>query len=603
MSTEPILDVGNGLVSASLAGAGAWLSLGAPHSRHGFVELTALPLFEPAWRGDPAAVRRYRGYMTADRFRFLGLDVRAARHEVTTAARAGEPWIEQRHRLVPVEPHGHAVVRFHGRLDAHPLPEITDIDPPAATGARTRLTAVGDRLVIDAPALPARAEIRVTLEGGTSLGWVVAGHVAQLVVTWARATPPTLALRLDCSLVERADRPARLERAPARPRTASPAGALLPGAPPLHLTAALRPGVLRLVERTRRYVIECTAVRVGSDEVCLLTDHRILPLSWTRDAYWQAALLLAHDPDGSGAETVAAHLRWLWDRCERPERFWMRSHHSNGAVKDIAFQADQQLYPLLELADFRRVTGTLPAPPRGAASAREWWGAKVQELLDALPAGELGFLPSDENPADDAAELPFALSAQILYWLAETRLAELGLGNDHATAARELAAAIRRHFAVDGPLGRQWAYEIDGRGGHRLYHDANDLPTALAPLLGFCAADDPAWATTMRFAFGEHNPAFCPGPFGGLGSHHTPGTWTLGDVQQWVVASLLGEPQVAERAIDRMLAVAGPSGLLPEAYDPATGGSPIRHWFAWPGAALGALLPLAAAAGGDNAAG
>ena len=43
-----------------------------------------------------------------------------------------------------------------------------------------------------------------------------------------------------------------------------------------------------------------------------------------------------------------------------------------------------------------------------------------------------------------------------------------------------------------------------------------------------------------------------------------------------------------------MLAVAGPGGLLPEAYDPATGGSPIRHWFAWPGAALGALLPLAA---------
>jgi hypothetical protein len=53
-------DVGNGLVSASLGGAGEWLSLGTPHRRRGFVELTALPPFESGWRGDPGAVRRYR---------------------------------------------------------------------------------------------------------------------------------------------------------------------------------------------------------------------------------------------------------------------------------------------------------------------------------------------------------------------------------------------------------------------------------------------------------------------------------------------------------------------------------------------------------------
>jgi uncharacterized protein len=54
--------------------------------------------------------------------------------------------------------------------------------------------------------------------------------------------------------------------------------------------------------------------------------------------------------------------------------------------------------------------------------------------------------------------------------------------------------------------------------------------TALAPLLGFCGADDPIWRATMRFAFSDRNSAYCPGRFGGLGSRHTPGTWTLGDV-------------------------------------------------------------------------
>lgn len=199
-----------------------------------------------------------------------------------------------------------------------------------------------------------------------------------------------------------------------------------------------------------------------------------------------------------------------------------------------------------------------------------------------------GLLPTAENPADDRAELPYPLSSQILLWTAATRLAplrdELGLELDLE------APAVRELFTVEGPFGRQWAYEVDGRGGHRLYHDANDLPTARAPLLGFCAPSDPAWGATMRFAFSRHNAAYRPGAYGGLGSLHTPGTWTLGDVQEWVVASLTGDRERAERALARLLAVASADGLLPKAYDPETGRSPIRPWSAWPSAALGWLL-------------
>ncbi|HEY4728648.1 MAG TPA: hypothetical protein VIJ32_10725, partial [Actinomycetes bacterium] len=66
-------------------------------------------------------------------------------------------------------------------------------------------------------------------------------------------------------------------------------------------------------------------------------------------------------------------------------------------------------------------------------------------------------------------------------------------------------------------------------------------------------------------------------------------TWPLGDIQEWVATSLLGETGRAGRALDRLLAVAAPDGLLPEAYDPETGRWLARHWFAWPSAALGAL--------------
>jgi hypothetical protein len=593
------VDLGNGHVCATLASEGAWLSLGAPHLSRGFVELTGLPPFEAAWRGDPDAVRRYRRQMTARAFAFLSFgveppcgddversldlgeprtarEVRAGdhRHEIVTRAVAGEPSVEQCHRMSALDGDGPArvVVRFRGRLDAHPLPEITDIDPPADTGARTRLRGDGARLVVEAPELPAVAEVRVGVGGGSTAGWVVAGTTAQLVVIhWPGRE---LQIAVTCALGAGVPRP-RAPAAPARSRPVPPAGG------PLLVPPALRDPLERLAERTRAYVLDCTAVRVAPDEVCLLTDHRILPLSWTRDAYWQATLLLAH----GDADTVGDHLRWLWGRCERPGGLWMRSHHTTGAVKDVAVQADQQLYPLLELAAYHAATGTLPAPP-GGGSVPDWWAERVDELWDALPTGELGLPSSEENAADDAAELPYPVSAQILRWVAATRLRALGLPSPEPAGAGP--------FEVEGPFGIQWAYEIDGRGRHRLYHDANDLPTALAPLLGFCAADHPPWVATMRYAFSEHNAGWCPGPFGGLGSHHTPGTWTLGDVQEWAAASLLGEPERAERALARLLAVATPDGLLPEAYDSRSGDSPVRHWFAWPGAALGTLLAGAA---------
>jgi hypothetical protein len=80
-------------------------------------------------------------------------------------------------------------------------------------------------------------------------------------------------------------------------------------------------------------------------------------------------------------------------------------------------------------------------------------------------------------------------STQILLWHTAMRPAaregELGIGDLGLTAqADTVRAAIRDRFACPGPFGSQWAYETDGHRRHRRYHDANHLPTALAPLWG-----------------------------------------------------------------------------------------------------------------------
>ena len=134
-------DVGNGLVCASFGSGGQWLSLATVHPEAGFVELTGLPLFAPEWRGDPDAVRRYRSWMRRDEHAFLLLD--AGRATVTTRQDAprGTRGVVQRivikasHRTRPAG----IRIRLNGRLAPPVLAEITEVNPPAEEGQKSRL--------------------------------------------------------------------------------------------------------------------------------------------------------------------------------------------------------------------------------------------------------------------------------------------------------------------------------------------------------------------------------------------------------------------------------------------------------------------------------
>jgi hypothetical protein len=571
------LDVGGGRVCASFDPVTAgWLSIGSTHPHAGFVELNALPPFDERGRGDPTATRRHRASMTDAAHAFLSvqIDGRVPALHPNTEDPDVPRWVGDGVRAEAWAPAdaAHLIQRWHmedgpadvtlhlrGRIDRPALAEITELDPPLPTGATTVLAAEGGRVLLSAPALPAVASVSCH---GASVSWraVGDGFVAQ-------ATTRDLEIAIALT---------------AEPDVAAP--------PPAEPPPPASPQPDRLTARALAYVRGCAALRFDDDERAILTDHRILPLSWTRDAYWQALALLAADGRGD-RRRVADHLRWLWRRCERPDGRWVRSHHADGRRKDLAFQADQQLYPIIELADYWRLAAALPdgvSWPRAVAAA---WSV----IDDELDRGD-GLLASDENAADDPVAAPFIGASQILAWYAAERLAEmtdaLGLlppaAALHACAASVRAAFARHHAGGSGP----WAYATDGHGSRVDYHDANDLPVALAPLWGFCAASDPGWRATLRFAFAPSNPAWVDGRRPGLGSVHTPGPWTLGDIQAWIVGRAAGRPADMEAAMRRLDEVAFGDGMLPEAYE-ADGEARIRHWFAWPGAAFAALRLLA----------
>lgn len=553
-------DRGNGVVAGCIGPSGQLLYLGTAHPTHGFLELTAAPVFDERARFDPDAVRAYRDQLTDERYAVLELSgPDGAVAGAMSWAEPGEPAVRLRWQLAGPTT---GRLRFGGRLQAPTLAEITEAGVQRLVPATTVLRVHGGDLVVEAPGLPAAAVVTTSISSGRIGSWAIDGTTATASI---QCGGPAI-VDVGCSL------------APARsaPDVLTPARRLI-------VPDLLRGELFRLRDAALRYITECSALRVDETSVCLLADHRLLPLGWIRDAYYQTGLLLS----AGAVPLVAAHLRWVWTTAERPEHRWVRSYLPNGRAKDVRFQADQQLYPLLELADYARAAGTLP-------DVRGSWDDLVRAAWHAVPVRD-GLMPTEENAADDLQSLPYLVAVQLLRAHTAARMAELGAtgaidtGIDFVGAAAESRDALAR-FVTDGPAGPMWAYAIDGAGTVQRYQDANDLPTALAPLWGVCAADDPIWQATMRFAFSAENPGYAPGAHGGLGSVHTPGPWTLGDLQEWVWASLCDDWPRAERTLLRLLGAAYPDGMLPEAYDPDTGRPTARPWFAWPGAALGTLL-------------
>jgi len=560
----------------------------------GILVVDTQPPFSDAARYDTESVRAYRRSLAGADAPAVGLRPAGAwdevepglagdlvpvsrlrqgpvRAQVTTWAIPARQVLVQEWHFVADEPVAEWAYRVGGpvHLTRAALTQLTEGGVIALPAVTARLVVEHGICVVTSSATPRAVALAglpagqpLTLEGAGPLDLAVegrltfdAGEVRTLRLVWAVGDTPESAAAL-------ARRPVDVPR----PRAQPAAGGL--------------PAVL---SRARAYVLGCCALDVGG-AVCLLTDHRILPLSWTRDAYWVARMLL-DDGDPESLDVVRRHLRWLFEIADRPGAAWGRAHLPNGRVKDPAFQLDQQCYPLLELAEYVIETGD------GRTGQR--LGPHVPAVLELLAnRRDGGLYPTQETPADDPLPLPFHCSSHLLLAHTLRRLATASAALDLDPAplqaeADRLAVVIRERFTLaEGRL----AYAVDGWGRHLDYHDANDLPTAFAPLWGLCAADDAVWRATMAFAFSPANPAWAPGAHGGLGSVHTPGAWPLGDVQEYVVARLEGNDGRANAVLDRIVGTACADGALVEARDPDTGAVRSRHWFAWPGAALAVAL-------------
>lgn len=366
-------------------------------------------------------------------------------------------------------------------------------------------------------------------------------------------------------------------------------------------SAEALPGI-HIWARNVDYILSCCAVPVRPDYCCILTDHQLLPLSWNRDSFYMMMLLvqayeqaehLFRNPEKIRRRilhVLRGHLLWMFERADCPEQYWGRAYLTNGYCKDLIYQLDQQCYPLWELAVYYQLTEDRAVLER----CKDRFVQAVQGLFHVKDPDHWLFRTA-ETPADDKVELPYHLSSHILLWKTLQAVEQLNqttgwLQEDIGAWAEGAKQAVAEHFSGSWKGSPVWAYLTDGRGRHSYYHDANDLPTVLAPEWGFVEPGTQAWEqwnATMAFAFTEENKGgFYPGPFGGLGSVHTPHPWPLGDAQELAWHRLNGRPEDWARVWSKLQATGQRDGLFSEAVDEQTGRVRSRYWFSWPGAAI-----------------
>ena len=571
------LDFGLDGVIGSLDSSGRLIALNTFHPRHGFVTLTTADPFPEAQRYQPAEVRRYRaglaqleGFGPAlagsvrewaalvagaiPRLR-LALDDGTAAEAIAWASGGGA---FQRWMLA-------GAARWRGRLSLQrcAYTQLTEGGPVPMPPTETVARFEDGVLTIENPALPWAAAIagfppgepwERRADGPIEVDLAGQAGVTTLIYGFG---PTALAAR-EAARRLASDPAASLERAVAAWER------LLAGLPDD-----------RAVQRGLVYGL-MLAVPVGETR-CILTDHMLLPLSWNRDAYYVARAFLLWDR--GLADIVRRHLLWMFEAAERPDGTWGRCYLANGQIKDRAFQLDQQLFPLLELADYVHATGDRATWDRLRPAALDL----LDRLLERKAPG-MWLFPTDETPADDPVALPYHFSSHVLMWHTLRQIGGLTGDPAHSATASEVRQAALDAFAAERDGVRLYAYATDGAGRFHFYHDANDISLALAPVWGFTSVDDPLWRATVDFAF---SPANEGGHYAGrLGSVHTRAPWPLGDVQDLIIARLLHDAGRERRAWEHLRRAALWDGALPEATHGDTGEVVSRHWFAWPNAAL-----------------
>jgi meiotically up-regulated gene 157 (Mug157) protein len=203
------------------------------------------------------------------------------------------------------------------------------------------------------------------------------------------------------------------------------------------------------------------------------------------------------------------------------ENVGLRSRFIDGVVLEPGLQLDNLCAPIRALYNYVQLTEDMSVlfDRRVQAGINAIHRIMAAQRCPDTPLYETLLLPSGEPSV-----YPYVCYSNVLVWRTlldaawlYDRIRDVDRSDEANKLGGQVREAIWRHFLVDGPFGKMFAFSVDMEGNYKL----GDDPYGSIQLLthyGFCSPDDAVYGNTIRWIHSEHNPVLAPGSGGGTAS-------------------------------------------------------------------------------------
>jgi len=214
------------------------------------------------------------------------------------------------------------------------------------------------------------------------------------------------------------------------------------------------------------------------------------------------------------------------------------------------------------------------------------------------PAKYTGLICSMFRPSDDATMLPNLIPANYFALISLQQLIEIlsalknndALLQQAAAMHKTLKAALEKYSMAISPIGKVYAYEVNGYGSFNLMDDAN-VPSLLSlPYLGAIKNTDPIYVNTRKFILSENNPFFFKGKAGeGIGGPHVglDMIWPLSIIMRGLTSTNDAE---IKKCLQMLISSNAGTGFMHEAFHKNDATNFTRRWFAWANTLFGEFV-------------
>lgn len=187
----------------------------------------------------------------------------------------------------------------------------------------------------------------------------------------------------------------------------------------------------------------------------------------------------------------------------------VHSRFIDGIVLEPGLQLDQLCAPIRALQIYVQLTGDMSI----LFDRRVQAGVNtIQQILAAQRHSEAALFETLLLPSGQPSKYPYVCFANVLVWRIlhdmswlYNRIRDLDRADEAGTLASLVKQDIAKHFIVEGPMGKMFAYAVDLQGNYELCDDpAGSLQ--LLSYFGYCSSDDPVYRNTVIWIHSEHNP-------------------------------------------------------------------------------------------------